>query len=80
MKNKFLQISLGVSMMLFSAGFLVRSVGSANAAPAVAIKAPALSVSGTDEWPMGISNGEAYWLEYSNGAFSFNKRALTDFK
>jgi len=32
MKNKFLQISIGVSMMLLSAGFLVHSIGSANAA------------------------------------------------
>jgi hypothetical protein len=33
MKNKFLQISLGISIMLFAAGFFIRSVSTANAAP-----------------------------------------------
>jgi hypothetical protein len=33
MKNKFLQISFGVSMMMLSAGFLIRSVSTAEAAP-----------------------------------------------
>ena len=33
MKNKFLQISIGVSMMLLAGGFFVRSISTANAAP-----------------------------------------------
>lgn len=33
MKNKFLNISIGVTMMLLGAGFFVRSISSANAAP-----------------------------------------------
>jgi hypothetical protein len=34
MKTKFFQISLGISLMLFAAGFFVRSFATANAAPA----------------------------------------------
>jgi len=34
MKNKFLNISIGVSIMLLSGGFFLRSVPTANAAPA----------------------------------------------
>jgi hypothetical protein len=33
MKNKFLNISIGVTMMLLGAGFFVRSITSAHAAP-----------------------------------------------
>lgn len=33
MKNKFLNISIGVTLMLCGAGFLIRSVQTANAAP-----------------------------------------------
>jgi len=33
MKTKFLQISLGISLMLFAGGFFIRSVTTANAAP-----------------------------------------------
>jgi hypothetical protein len=33
MKNKFLNISIGIAIMLFSAGFFVRSINTANAAP-----------------------------------------------
>jgi hypothetical protein len=34
MKSRFLQVCIGVSMVLLSAGFFVRSATSANAAPA----------------------------------------------
>ena len=34
MKNKFLNISIGISIMLLSGGFFLRSVPTANAAPA----------------------------------------------
>ena len=34
MKNKFLNISIGVTLMLFGAGFLLRSIPTATAAPA----------------------------------------------
>lgn len=33
MKNKFLQISIGVTLMLWGAGFFVRSFNTANAEP-----------------------------------------------
>lgn len=33
MKNRFLQISIGITLMLFGAGFFVRSFSNANAAP-----------------------------------------------
>lgn len=33
MKNKFLQISLGISLVLFSLGFLLRSIETAQATP-----------------------------------------------
>jgi hypothetical protein len=33
MKNKFLSISIGISMMIFSTAFLFRSMNSANAIP-----------------------------------------------
>jgi len=36
MKNKFLNISIGVSIMLLSGGFFLRSVPTANAIPAPA--------------------------------------------
>lgn len=33
MKNRFLNISIGVTLMLFGIGFVIRSVAPANAAP-----------------------------------------------
>ncbi|MBI3510920.1 MAG: hypothetical protein HY064_09650 [Bacteroidetes bacterium] len=33
MKNKFLQICIGITLVLFGAGFLIRSVSTADAAP-----------------------------------------------
>jgi hypothetical protein len=33
MKNKFLQISIGITLLFFGAGFFVRSIHSANALP-----------------------------------------------
>lgn len=79
MKNKFLQISIGVSMMLLSAGFLIRSVNSAGATPAAVNTHFVNDLGETHEWPFGISDGYAYYLEYDGSNFGWHKVPLTNF-
>ncbi|HXP51619.1 MAG TPA: hypothetical protein VN922_16800 [Bacteroidia bacterium] len=79
MKTKFLSVCLGISAVLLSASVFVYSISPAKAAAPISVKAPVLTNSGTDEYPLGITGGYAYWFEYVNGTWSFNKRALDKF-
>ena len=82
MKSNFLQVCLGISMVLISGSFFVRSINTANAAEPVAIKTHnvKLGPSGSEEYPFGIANGYAYWLEFNSGTWGFNKKAISEFK
>ncbi|HET6990663.1 MAG TPA: hypothetical protein VFJ43_05030 [Bacteroidia bacterium] len=79
MKNKFLSISIGITMMLLGAGFFVRSISSANAAPANNIKYKYNSVSDEAYVPLGISNGYGYFITVRSSGASYDKVALTEF-
>jgi hypothetical protein len=76
-----LGVGLSVSMILCSASLFVYSIKTANAAP-VPANTVALKVmpQGIEEYPMGIANGYAYYMEYANNGWFFNKHALSDFK
>ncbi|MDQ3110423.1 MAG: hypothetical protein M3R17_11065 [Bacteroidota bacterium] len=58
MKNKFLNISIGITLMLFGTGFLVRSVTSANAAPSPA-RFMEEGTSKIGKYMMAISSGSS---------------------
>lgn len=81
MKSKFLQTCIGISMVLLSAGFFVHSI-----TPAIAAPAPAPNIKLTNsaavikEYPFGIANGYAYWLEDNGTDWIFLKKPLTEFK
>jgi len=72
---------LSVSMILCSASLFVYSMKSASAAPAAINTSLRTTMpQGTEEYPFGIANGYAYYLEYYNNQWGWNKHALSDFK
>ncbi|MFH0893849.1 MAG: hypothetical protein V2A54_05380 [Bacteroidota bacterium] len=79
--KRFLLVCAGVSMVVLSVAFLIRSTQNAQAnAPAVAPSGKTASYgSGVEIYPMGISNGTAYWLEYVD-SWHFNSKALAEWK
>ena len=82
-KSKFLQTCIGISMIFLSAGFFVHSITPAMAAP-TPMPAPNLKLTHSaaiiKEYPFGIANGYAYWLEDDGTNWNFMKKPLTDFK
>jgi len=82
MKTKFFQISLGISFMLFAGGFFVRSLPTANAAPATLKNSMQTSdagkyqfcmlLKGSDELVLkgnSITGDMELWECYNNTAF-----------
>ncbi|MFL5764397.1 MAG: hypothetical protein ACJ77K_10695 [Bacteroidia bacterium] len=72
MKSTFFQVCAGLALVLFAAGFLIRSFSSAEAAPAK-------KISMMDSFaPVGISGGDAYYFSFDiNGVGSLRKAPLT---
>lgn len=75
MKNKFLNTCAGIGIVLFAAGFFIRSFNTANAVPAEKVSKKA--VVGDSFSPVGISGGFAYYFSFDgNGYGSLRKSPL----
>ncbi len=79
MKNKFLNISIGVTLMLLGAGFLVRSISTANATPTNNLNYKYNLTSDDSYVPLGIANGYAYFMTVRSSGVSYDKAALSEF-
>ncbi len=78
--KRFLVICLGLSMVIMSVAFLLRSVSPAQASTTTPVEpAKAQYGSGVEIYPLGINNGTAYWLEF-NQVWYFNSKSLADWK
>lgn len=78
--KRFLMICAGVSMVILSAAFLIRSSQPAHANPSVAPSGKvAKTGSGVEIYPMGIANGTAYWLEFVD-SWQFNSKPVANWK
>jgi hypothetical protein len=80
MKNKFLQISIGVSMMFLSAGFFAYSITPAKASAPVAQKASITSDEHAMIVPFGVVDGTAYMMVWNGTVWTCNKQPITEFK
>ncbi len=83
LSKRILIISVSITMVLCSASLLVYSFKTAVAAPLPVSAKPAVTADFNDlcqEWPMGISDGKAYFMEDNQGQWSFVYKSLTKFK
>jgi hypothetical protein len=75
--NKFLQACIGVAIVLFAAGFLIRSVQTANAETPAKMNINKTFVGSENLAPVGIANGNAYYFAFDiNGSASLEKVEL----
>lgn len=72
MKSKFLNICAGIAIVLFAAGFFVRSFNTANAAPIVSKK---VTVQGDAFSAIGIANENAYYFSFDGNGFATLRKA-----
>ncbi len=78
--NKFLQVCIGVSIVLFASGFLIRSVQNVNAEVPASKFSTNKKIALSDSFsPVGISAGYAYYFSFDpNGFGTLRKAPLTD--
>ena len=77
--KRFLMICVGVSMVLCSVAFVLRSVDQAQAAPTAISPKGHIANGSSEMYPFGIYNGTAYWLEFTDQWY-FSSKSLTDWK
>lgn len=77
--KRFLAVCIGLSIVIASTAFLIQSAkpAQANVIQTPPNKAP--NSSGVEIYPMGISNGTCYWLEFS-GSWGFNSKSIANWK
>lgn len=74
MKNKFLNICAGVAIVLFAAGFFIRSFNVASATPA-SVSSKKTTVSGDSFTAVGIANENAYYFSFDGNGFATLRKA-----
>lgn len=72
MKSKFLNICIGIAIVLFAAGFFIRSFNTVNATPVISKK---MMVQGDAFSAIGIANDHAYYFSFDGNGFATLKKA-----